>query len=108
MRELERAHALDPLSRMIGTELGWIYYLMRRNDEAEAQTRRTLALDPNYPHGSLILGLVFIAHGRHTEAIRRSGEAIELGATTISVRRTDRRLRPVPATAPPRSGSWVS
>jgi serine/threonine-protein kinase len=79
VREMERAHALDPLSRIIGTELGWIHYLMRRNDEAEAQTRQTLALDPNYPHGSLILGLVFIAQGRHTEAIQALRRGIELG-----------------------------
>ncbi|HJR51141.1 MAG TPA: tetratricopeptide repeat protein, partial [Gemmatimonadales bacterium] len=79
VREMERALALDPLSRIIGTELGWVYYLMRRNDEAEAQTRRTLALDPNYPHGSLILGLVFMAQGRYAEAIQALRRGIELG-----------------------------
>ena len=78
-REMERAHELDPLSRIIGIELGWIYYQMRRNDEAEAQIRRTLALDPNYPHGSLNLGLVFIAEGRYPEAVKALRQAIELG-----------------------------
>jgi tetratricopeptide (TPR) repeat protein len=79
VREMERAHALDPLSRIIGTELAWIYYLMRRNDEAEAQLRRTLALDPNYPHASLNLGLVFTAEGRYAEAIQALRRGIELG-----------------------------
>ena len=79
VREMERAHALDPLSRIIGTELGWVYYLMHRNEEAEAQVRSTLALDPNYPHGSLILGLVFLQKGRYDEAIRALQQAIELG-----------------------------
>ncbi len=78
-REMERAHALDPLSRIIGTELGWIYYLMRRNDDAEAQVRRTVALDPNYPHGSMVLGLVFIAKGRYAEAIQALQRGIDLG-----------------------------
>jgi tetratricopeptide (TPR) repeat protein len=76
---MERAHQLDPLSRIIGIELGWIYYQMRRNDAAEAQVRRTLALDPNYPHGSLNLGLVFIAQGRYPEAIQALRQGIELG-----------------------------
>ena len=76
---MERAHELDPLSRIIGIELGWVYYLMRRNDEAEAQIRRTLALDPNYPHGSLNLGLVFIAKGRYPEAVKALRQGIELG-----------------------------
>jgi Tfp pilus assembly protein PilF len=78
-REMERAHSLDPLSRIIGTELGWVYYLLRRNDDAEAQIRRTLALDPNYPHCSLILGLIFIAEGRYPDAIQALRRAIELG-----------------------------
>jgi eukaryotic-like serine/threonine-protein kinase len=79
VREMERALALDPLSRIIGTELGWVYYLVRRNHEAEAQVRRTLALDPNYPHGSLILGLVFLAEGKYREAIQALRRGIELG-----------------------------
>jgi serine/threonine-protein kinase len=78
-REMERAHALDPLSRIIGAELGWVYYLLRRNDDAETQVRQTLALDPNYPHGSLILGLVLNAEGRYDEAIRSLRRGIELG-----------------------------
>ena len=79
LREMQRAHALDPLSRIIGAELGWVYYLMGRNDEAEAQLRRTLALDPNYAHGRLNLGLVFLAEGRYAEAIEELRRAIELG-----------------------------
>jgi serine/threonine protein kinase/tetratricopeptide (TPR) repeat protein len=79
VREMERAHALDPLSRIIGAELGWVYYLMHRNDEAKAQIRRTLALDPNYPHASLIMGLVLNAEGQYAEAIQALRKAIELG-----------------------------
>jgi tetratricopeptide (TPR) repeat protein len=79
LSEMQRAHLLDPLSRIIGAELGWIYYLMDRNDEAEAQIRRVLALDPNYPHGSLILGLVFMDEGQYAEAIQELRRAIELG-----------------------------
>jgi TolB-like protein/tRNA A-37 threonylcarbamoyl transferase component Bud32/Flp pilus assembly protein TadD len=79
LREMQRAHALDPLSRIIGAELGWIQYLMGRNGEAEAQLRKTLALDPNYPHGTFILGLVHLNQGRYAEAIREMRQAIELG-----------------------------
>jgi TolB-like protein/Flp pilus assembly protein TadD len=77
--EMERAQALDPLSRIIGSELGWIYYLMRRNDEAEAQVRRTLAIDPNFAHGRLILGLVLSGQGRYDEAIQALRQGIQLG-----------------------------
>ena len=37
--EMQRAYALDPLSRIIGVELGWILYLMGRNDEAKGGPR---------------------------------------------------------------------
>jgi eukaryotic-like serine/threonine-protein kinase len=76
LREMRRAHALDPLSRIIGVELAWVYYLMGRNDEAVTQIRRTLALDPDYPQGGMILGLVFIAEGRYAEAIQTLRQAI--------------------------------
>ncbi|HEX2218308.1 MAG TPA: tetratricopeptide repeat protein [Gemmatimonadales bacterium] len=76
---MQRAHALDPLSRIIGSELGWVYYQMGRNDEAEAQLRRTLALDPNYPHALLNLGVVFLVTGRYAEAIDTLKRAIDLG-----------------------------
>ncbi len=79
LREMRRAHALEPLSRIIGTELGWIYYLMGRNDEAKAQLRRTLALDPNYPHGVFMMGVVLLNEGRYPEAIEALLKGIQLG-----------------------------
>ena len=63
LREMRRAHELDPLSRIIGLELGWVYYLMRRTREAEEQIRRTLALDQNYAHGYMMLGMVRLQAG---------------------------------------------
>src|SRR5262249_15218476 len=37
IREIERARELDPLSLVINTDFGWIYYLGRRYDEAITQ-----------------------------------------------------------------------
>jgi adenylate cyclase len=79
LREMQRAHELDPLSRVIGVELGWVYYLMHRNDEAIKEIRRTLALDQNYPHGLYLLGLVYIQQRRFPEAIALMEQAQELG-----------------------------
>ncbi len=58
---------------------------MRRNEEAITQIRRTLAIDPNYPHGSFILGLVFVQQGRHGEAISALRQAIDLGGGDYDV-----------------------
>jgi len=79
LREMQRAHELDPLSRVIGDELGVGYYLMHRYDEAAAQIRETLALDPNYPHGLYLLGLVLVQDRRYAEAIAAMRKSLELG-----------------------------
>jgi tetratricopeptide (TPR) repeat protein len=79
LREMRRAHELDPLSRIIGVELGWVYYLMHRTGEAQEQVRRTVALDRNYAHGYMILGLTQLQAGDPTAAIASLERAIELG-----------------------------
>ena len=78
--EMGRAHRLDPLSRQIGVEWGWVSYLMHRNDEAEARIGQTLALDPNYAQAHLRLGFVQIEQGRYPEAIASIQRAADLGA----------------------------
>jgi TolB-like protein/Tfp pilus assembly protein PilF len=77
--QMQRGHRLDPLSRVIGFELGQTYYLLRRNDEALRQIRETLALDPNYPKGLYLTGLVHIQQRRYAEAIDEIRRSIELG-----------------------------
>ena len=80
LAEMSRAHQLDPLSRQIGVEWGWVSYLMHRNDEAAAHIRQTLELDPNYAQAHLRLGLVLIQQRRYPEAIASIQRAIDLGA----------------------------
>jgi serine/threonine protein kinase/Tfp pilus assembly protein PilF len=80
LAEMSRAHELDPLSRQIGSEWGWVSYLMHQNDEAAAHIRQTLELDPNYAGAHLRLGLVQIQQHRYPEAIASLKRAIDLGA----------------------------
>jgi eukaryotic-like serine/threonine-protein kinase len=79
MTQMSRAHQLDPLSRQIGIEVGWVSYLMHQNDEAEAHIRQTLELDPNYVQGHVRLGLVQIQQHRYPESIASFKRAIDLG-----------------------------
>jgi len=79
LAEMTRAHQLDPLSRQILIEWGWVPYLMRQNDEAESRIRQALALDPNYAQAHLRLGLVRIQQRRYAEAIASLRRAIDLG-----------------------------
>jgi serine/threonine protein kinase/tetratricopeptide (TPR) repeat protein len=80
LAQMSQAHQLDPLSRQIGIEWGWVSYLMHRNDEAEAHIHQVLELDPNYAQAHFRLGLVRIQQHRYPEAITSFKRAIELGA----------------------------
>ena len=77
--QFDRAHQLDPLSRQIGVEWGWVSYLQRRYAEAEARIRDVLTLDPNYAQAYYRLGLVLIQERRYADAITSFNKAIDLG-----------------------------
>jgi TolB-like protein len=79
LAQMTRANQLDPLSQQIGVEVGWVYYLMHRNDEAEAHIRQVLELNPNYSQAHLRLGLVQTQQRRYPEAIASFKRAIDLG-----------------------------
>jgi tetratricopeptide (TPR) repeat protein len=79
LAQMTSAHQLDPLSLQIGIEWGWVSYLLRQNDEAEARIRQVLALDPSYSQAHYRLGLVLIQQRRYPEAIASLKRAIDLG-----------------------------
>jgi serine/threonine-protein kinase len=80
LAEMSRAHQLDPLALQIEVERGWVYYLMRQNDEAAAQIGQALALDPNYAQAHVRLGFVQIQQRQYPEAIASLKRGIDLGA----------------------------
>jgi len=69
LTHIERARELDPLSLIINTDFGWVYYLGRRYDEAIAQYQRALELDPNFTLAHFDLALAYSALGHHDKAI---------------------------------------
>lgn len=79
LEQVSIAHRLDPLSRQIGAEWGWITYQLHRYDEAAARIRQTLELDPNYAQGHMRLGMVQIQQHRYAEAIESLQRSIDLG-----------------------------
>jgi len=79
LREMSRAHQLDPLALQNTIEWGWVSYLMHRSDEAESRIRLALDLNPNYAQAHWRLGLVRIQQGRYPEAIASIQRSIDLG-----------------------------
>jgi TolB-like protein/DNA-binding winged helix-turn-helix (wHTH) protein/Flp pilus assembly protein TadD len=69
LTHMQRARELDPLSLIINTDFGWVYYLGHRYDEAIAQYQKALELDPNFTLAHFDLALDYSALGRHDKAI---------------------------------------
>ncbi|HET7451702.1 MAG TPA: tetratricopeptide repeat protein, partial [Thermoanaerobaculia bacterium] len=84
IREAQRARELDPLSPSINTDLGWVYYLARRDAEAIAAYRSTLAMDPGFSLAHFDLALVLSESGKHAEAIAEMQKAAERGSDYLA------------------------
>src|SRR6266446_262865 len=78
VRWIRRSEELDPLSPLVGANVGQILYYARRYDEAIEQCRKTLELDPNYAMAHAYLGQTYIRKGMYGEAVEELQTAINL------------------------------
>lgn len=75
----ERALLLDPLSVLPRMNLGIIYMLGDRQDEAEAQFRRVLAMNPGFIRVLGFLAAVLALQGKFDEAVAFARDQFERG-----------------------------
>ncbi|HUL42765.1 MAG TPA: protein kinase [Bacteroidota bacterium] len=66
--EIGIAQKLDPLSAIISINVGEELSLMGRTDEAIAQFKKTIDLDPNFPGTYSDLGVEYFRHGKTVES----------------------------------------
>jgi tetratricopeptide (TPR) repeat protein len=78
--EMIEAQELDPLSLIINTNLGWIYYFARRYDDAARQIRKALEIDERFNVAYFKLGQVYERQARYEEAIEQYHRAMELSS----------------------------
>ena len=76
--EEKRALELDPVSPIINADLGSVYTLARRYDEAIAQLRDTVEMNPQFYRGHWVLGRALELRGATGEAIAEYHKAFEL------------------------------
>jgi tetratricopeptide (TPR) repeat protein len=74
----QRAQEFDPRSALIATEAGWPYLYLGRWDEAEAQFKRALELDPDFALAHYNLGNVLEARGDLEGALDKYEKAASL------------------------------
>jgi DNA-binding winged helix-turn-helix (wHTH) protein/tetratricopeptide (TPR) repeat protein len=76
--EIRLAQRLDPLSLIIGTNLGWIEYLARDYAGARRDLYRVLELDSDFVRARTRLGMVEIATGDPRSAVENLTRALAL------------------------------
>jgi tetratricopeptide (TPR) repeat protein len=84
LTHIQRARELDPLSVIINTDFGWVYYLGHRYDEAIAQYQKALELDPNFTLAHFDLALAYSALARHDQAIAEMQKARGRGSDYLA------------------------
>jgi tetratricopeptide (TPR) repeat protein len=84
IREILVAAELDPLSTIIGTDVGVVYSHAERYEEAVEQFRKVLASDPDFVDAHVGLGRAYQFMGKYQDAIAAHKRAIELsGSVTL-------------------------
>src|SRR2546421_5105604 len=78
LAEMKRALELDPLSLTINTNLGNAYLHNGCLDDAIAQFRKTIDIDPNYYFAQWSYGLALELQGKNPQAIAQYERASEL------------------------------
>ncbi len=69
LREIQTAHELDPLSLVIGNEVGWNFYMARQYIKALEHSLKTLEIEPGFPAARHTLGLAYEQLGSVNNAI---------------------------------------
>jgi TolB-like protein/Tfp pilus assembly protein PilF len=77
-REFNLAENLDPLSLVLSTDKGLIYYYSGRQDEAIEAAQKILAHDPNFADAHLLLGMALERQGQFKLAAQEVGKYLEV------------------------------
>jgi serine/threonine-protein kinase len=83
--EIQAAQALNPLSSEVNSQAGLVLYFSRLYEQAEAEFKKALATDPNYPGHHLGAALLQVQWGQFDAAARSLAEAEDLGADPMEV-----------------------
>lgn len=78
-----RAHALDPLSPLLATEIGWGLYFAGDAAAACEQLERVVAQTPMFPIAWTILGLAQLLIGETEAAAQATGHALQVAGDAV-------------------------
>jgi TolB-like protein/DNA-binding winged helix-turn-helix (wHTH) protein/tetratricopeptide (TPR) repeat protein len=68
--EIKRAEALDPLSLAVHIQAGWVFYLTRQDNEALAEWRKSLELEPKFAISHISIWAAYLQKSEFQEIVR--------------------------------------
>lgn len=81
--EAKQAQFLDPLSRIINTDVGMILYWNRQYEAALGQCKKALDLDPDFLATHFVLSLIYERLGKFDQAIAEFQKALQLSEGNV-------------------------
>jgi tetratricopeptide (TPR) repeat protein len=85
LKEVRLAQRLDPVSPIVNTAVGFVYYFNRDYDEAIKNCKAVLEQEPNFIVAHTVLGQAYDAKGMHQEAIGELEKVVELSGGKVAV-----------------------
>jgi tetratricopeptide (TPR) repeat protein len=76
--EATLAQAADPLSAIIGTNAGWVYFLAGQSGRAIEILDKVIEIDPNFPRAHFRLGNIYEGQHFYNRAIPEYEKAVQL------------------------------
>lgn len=84
LKELQLAQEADPLSVIINSDLGKLFFFTHQTEQAIEQLQKTIEMDPQFPIAHLFLAMAYQKNGMIDEAIRHlQEEAKTAGSRTV-------------------------
>ncbi len=80
--EKKRASRLDPISMIINTTVGWMFYFARQYDQAIEQIKKAFEIDPNFVPAHFWLAQAYEQKGMFQEAISEFQKAVTLSRSS--------------------------
>jgi TolB-like protein/Tfp pilus assembly protein PilF len=75
---IKRAQDADPLSPLVNSGAGWMYYLMREYDKAIAECQKCVEVDPSFLVGLYVMAMAHTRKGEYDAAMPLITRATDL------------------------------
>jgi TolB-like protein/tetratricopeptide (TPR) repeat protein len=84
-QQIRIAQDLDPLSGWVRDDKGWILLSRHRPEEAAAEFRKAIELNPKFPAAHLSLAVAYLRLGQYDKAFQEVKEAEQLGGSPTRI-----------------------